>query len=147
MKNLLVTIEFEDKNFLLLNQASKLAQKFGSKVWIVHIAAPDPYFVGYEVGPQYIRDNRAEELRKEHKMIQDYTNELKKNDIEAEGLLLQGATAETILNECAALNIDLLIIGHHKHSFLQKTFGDSVVSSIIDKSKVPMLVIPVGEKD
>lgn len=142
MKNLLVTVGFDKKNFLLINKAVELAQKFSSKVWILHIAAPDPDFVGYEVGPQYIRDTRAEELRKEHRMIQEFTDEIKKNDIETEGLLIQGATTEMILNECDHLNIDLLIIGRHKQSFLQQVFGD-VVSSVIDKSKIPVLLVPL----
>ena len=144
MKNLLVTVDFEKENYLLLRKAIELAQKFSSKVWILHIAAPDPDFVGYEVGPQYIRDTRAEELRKEHKMIQEFTDELKRNEIETEGLLIQGATTEMILNECDHLNIDLLIIGHHKQGFLQQVFGDSVVSSVIDKSKIPILLVPLN---
>ena len=52
-------------------------RKFGSKIWLVHIAAPDPDFVGYEVGPQYIRDHRADELKKEHKLVKKYADELK----------------------------------------------------------------------
>ena len=144
MKNLLVPVEFEEKTSLLLNKAIELAQKFGSKVWIVHIAAPDPDYVGYEVGPQYIRDNRADDLRTEHKLIQKYTDEVKQKGIDSEGLLIQGATAEMILKECVNLNIDLLIIGHHKHGFFHKAFGDSVVSSIIDKSHVPVLIVPLN---
>ncbi len=143
MKNVLVTVDFDEKNILLLNKAMELAPKFGSKVWVMHIAAPDPDFVGYEVGPQYIRDDRAEVLKKEHKMIREYTDKLKEKGIQAEGLLVQGATAETILHECVHLNIDLLIIGHHKHSLLHRTFAYSPVSSIIEKSSVPVLLVPL----
>lgn len=143
MKNLLVTIGFEEKSILLLNKAIELAEKFHSKVWIVHVASPDPDFVGYEVGPQYIRDDRAEDLKKEHRMIAEYTGKLKEKGIEAEGLLIQGATEETILKESVHLNIDLLIIGHHKHGFLHRTFGYSPVSAIVEKSSVPVLLIPL----
>ena len=62
MKNILVTVNFEEKETnLLIAKAVELAEKFGSKIWLIHIAAPDPEFVGYEVGPQYIRDHRADE--------------------------------------------------------------------------------------
>ena len=77
MKNILVAIEFEDKDSKLINKAKEMAEKFGSKVWIVHVAEPDPDFVGYEVGPQYIRDFRGKELRKEHKLLQKLTTKLK----------------------------------------------------------------------
>lgn len=74
MKNILVTIDFDVKTTLLIDNAYKLANAFGSKVWLVHIAAPDPDFVGYEIGPQYIRDNRAYELREEHRQLQNFSN-------------------------------------------------------------------------
>ena len=82
MKNLLVTVTFEEKETsVLLEKAMSIAEKFGSKIWLVHIAAPDPDFVGYEVGPQYIRDHRADELKKEHKLVKRYADELREKKI------------------------------------------------------------------
>ena len=128
MKNILVTIDFEEKAISLVEKAAEFAEKFGSKVWIVHIAAPDPDFLSYEPGPQYIRDSRAEELRKEHRIIQDFTKMLTDQGIDAEGLLIQGPTQEMILAESEKLNIDLIIIGHHAHGLLYKIFAGSVAS-------------------
>ncbi len=144
MKNILVTIDIEENAILLIEKAAQIAEKFNSKVWIVHIAAPDPDFVGYEVGPQYIRDSKAEELRKEHKLIQEYSEDLRARGIDAEGLLIQGATREMILLESQKLNIDLIIIGHHENSILYKIFAGSVASSVIEHSKIPVLTIPIG---
>ena len=95
------------------------------------------------MGPQYIRDNVAVGLRNEHKLIQKYADQLKAKNVEAEGLLVQGATSETILKESTKLNIDLVVIGHHKHSSLYKIFVDDVDSEIISNSKVPVLIIPM----
>jgi len=143
MKNILVTIDFDNIEDLLIDKACELAEPFGSKIWIVHIASPEPEFVGYKPGPQYIRDNRAEELRKEHQLIREYTNRLKEKGFNAEGLLIQGATVEMIIFESEKLNIDLIIAGHHDRSFLYKALIGSVSSEIIKKSKIPVLIIPV----
>lgn len=143
MKNILVAIDFEEETQELINKALEFAQKLGSKIWLLHIAAMSPDFVGYEAGPQYIRDNRADVLRKEHQLIQKFAEQLKSKNVEAEGLLVQGATTATILKESAKLNIDLVIIGHHKHSTLYKIFVDDVDSEIISNSKVPVLIIPL----
>ena len=51
MKNILVTIDFKRNDQLLIDKAFQLAESFDSKLWLIHIAAPDPDFVGYEVGP------------------------------------------------------------------------------------------------
>ncbi len=142
MKNILVTIDFDVKTTLLIDNAHKLAKAFDSKIWLVHIATPDPDFVGYEVGPQYIRDSRAHELREEHRQLQNYAKELNKEGIEAEGLLIQGATIEMIIQESKKLHVDLIIAGHHKHNFLYNAFIGSVSREIIEVSKIPILIIP-----
>lgn len=143
MKNILVTIDFDKNEQLLIEKAFQLATPFNSKIWLMHIAVPDPDFVGYEVGPQYIRDGRAEELRKEHKLLQEYTIKLKKNGAQAEGILVQGATIEMVIEEAKKLNIDLIIAGHHEHNFLYKAFVGSVSSEIVKKSKIPVLLVPL----
>lgn len=142
MKNILVTIDFDVKTTLLIDNAHKLAKAFNSKIWLVHIAAPDPDFVGYEIGPQYIRDSRANDLREEHRQLQSYAKELNKEGIEAEGLLIQGATIEMIIQESKKLQIELIIAGHHKHNFLYNAFIGSVSRKIIEVSKIPILIIP-----
>ncbi len=143
MKNILVTVDFDIKTKNLLLQASQLAEKFKSKIWIMHVAAPDPDFVGYKAGPEYVEEQRAKDLRKEHKMVQSYAQQLKKKRLNAVGLLVQGATVETVLNESKKLKIDLIIIGSHKHSFLYRAFAEVTSSSIIKKSKIPLLVVPL----
>lgn len=143
MKNILVAIDFENNETLLIDYASEIANKFGSKIWLIHIAAPEPDFVGYEVGPKYIRDTLAEELREEHKELQEYALALTKKGIEADGLLVQGATVDMIMAESEKLHIDLIISGHHEHSFLYKVFLGSVSAEIVKKSKIPVLVVPL----
>tara|TARA_R110000868_G_scaffold374391_1_gene638892 strand:+ start:417 stop:851 length:435 start_codon:yes stop_codon:yes gene_type:complete len=143
MKNILVTIDFNEKIDLLIDKAFELAKPLGSKVWLMHIAAPEPDFVGYDVGPQYIRDFRAKELRKEHQLLQEYADKLMKKGVDAEGLLVQGATTEMIISESKKLNVDLIIAGHHDHGFLYKAFVGSVSSQIIKKAKIPVLIVPV----
>jgi len=143
MNNILVCIDFDEKTELLIEQAEKFAKSFNSKVWLMHIAAPDPEFVGYGVGPQYIRDFRAEELKKEHKTLQQLAENLQNNNIESEGLLVQGPTVEVIIEESKKLNIDLIIAGHHEHGFFYNAFTGSVSNQIIKESKIPVLIVPI----
>lgn len=143
MKNILVTIDFDTKEQLIIDKAYQLAKQFKSKLWLIHIAAPDPDFVGYDVGPQYIRDSRASELRNEHRLLQEYANSLEEKGVEAEGLLVQGATIEMIMEEAEKLHVDLIVTGHHERSFLYKAFVGSVSRQIIEKSKIPVLIVPL----
>jgi len=144
-KNIIVAIDFNDAVGKLLAYAEEIALKFSSKVWIVHVAAPDPDFVGYEPGPQYIRDFRADELREEHKQLQDFSNMFLDKSIESAALLIQGSTVETVLKEAEKLHADLLIVGNHKHSFLHNLLSESVSLELLKNGNIPLLTIPIDE--
>ena len=143
MKNILAAIDFKGHEEQIIETATKFARTFGSKIWLIHIAAPDPDFVGYEPGPQYIRDCRATTLKKEHELLETYCNEFSKKGIEAEGLLIQGATVEMIMKESKKLHIDLIIIGHAEHSFIYKAIFGNISKAVIQKSTIPVLTVPL----
>ncbi len=143
MKNILVCVDFDEHTELLIGKATELSEKFNSKIWLLHVAAPQPEFVTYDGGPQFIRETRANELRNEHKWLTDYSNELRDKNFDAEGLLIQGATVETIFEESKKLNIDLIIAGHHEHSFFYNILMGSTSAALLKKSKIPMLIIPL----
>ena len=143
MENILISVDFGEDNSQLLEKGYELARAFGAKIWLIHIAAPDPDFVGYDVGPQYIRDSRATQLRKEHKMLTEYANTLNEKGIESDGLLIQGATTEAIVEESKKLNIDLIIAGYHDHSFFYNAFVGHTSSGLIKRSKIPVMIVPL----
>ena len=145
MKNILVSIDFNNNEKVLIDQAIAIAQAFNAKIWLLHVAAPEPEFLGFGVGPQYILDTRADELRKEHRMMSDYTDLVRIDHKECEGLLISGATIEMILKEAKKLNIDLIITGHHDHSFLYKAFFGSVTAGVVKKTNIPVLVVPLDD--
>ena len=144
VKNILVAVDFSNDDQVLLAKALQMAKPFGAKIWVVHIAAPDPDFVGYEPGPQYIRDFRAEDLRTEHKTLKTYAENLDKAGIESEGLLIQGPTVATILEEALKLNIDLFIVGNHKHGFWHRLFNEDTPIQLAKQSKIPLLIVPLA---
>jgi len=143
MKNILATIGFYDNENLLMDKAFEIANAFKAKVWLLHVVSPEPEFVGFGVGPQYVRDARALELRKERKLLDHYAEDLALKGVEAEGLLMKGSTIELIMKEAEKLSIDLIITGHHDHNFVYKAFFGSVATGLINKTKIPMMLVPL----
>lgn len=141
MKNILVAVDFSDVTEKLLDTATQMAD-VNTKVYIVHIAAPEPDFVGFDVGPEYIREGRAETLREEHRWLADYKAKLVKRGVDAEALLISGPTVELLLAEIDKLKADLLIIGKKGHSRLFEVIIGSVAKEVIHKVKIPTLLIP-----
>lgn len=143
MKNILVAIDFKEGTDRLLKFAKEFAQQYLAKVWIIHVSAPDPDFVGYDVGPQYIADLREAELKEEHKIIKKYADEMSFSGIVTEGIMLAGGTVEMLCAEVSKLHIDMAIIGHHKHGFFHKAFFGRTDVSFIEHINVPTLVVPL----
>jgi nucleotide-binding universal stress UspA family protein len=147
MKNILVTLELANKEqtVKILTEAELLAKAFQAKLWLIHIAAPDPEFLDYSVGPQYIRDEIADELRGEHRQIQRIANDLKTKGIDSDGLLIQGPTEKMILEEVDKLEIDLLIMGNKKQSFLHELFVGSITDGLMKEVNIPVYLVPLGK--
>lgn len=143
MKNILIAIDFHEHTDYLVDTVLSSLNTQDAKIWLIHIASPDPDFVGYGVGPHYIRDIRAEDLRGDHKKLAAYSQKLQEKGFSAEGLLIQGPTIEMILEEAKKLEADLIAMGHHEHDFMYRLFFSSVASSVVQQAKIPVLVVPI----
>jgi nucleotide-binding universal stress UspA family protein len=146
MNNILVPVDFSGPSKDALTTAVFLGGKLNAKLWLVHVAAPDPDFVGFKTGPTYIREHRADILRQEHADLQAMAGEVKEQGLQAEALLVQGPTTETLLEEVERLQIDLIVMGSHGRGGLYKAFVGSVSEQVLDKSPVPVLIVPSKER-
>ncbi|MDT0641510.1 universal stress protein [Zunongwangia sp. F363] len=146
IKNIMVAVDFNESVGELLAYAESLAEKYGAKIWLVHVTEPDPDFVGFKPGPQYIRDFKAEELKEEHRSLQALRDAFLNKEIESEALLIQGSTVETVLKEAEKLKSDLMIVGTHKHSFLHNLLSESVSLKLLKNTSIPILTIPIDEE-
>lgn len=143
MKNILATIDFSYNEKLVMDMALDMAKAFGGKIWLLHVAPPEPEFIGFGVGPQYVRDTRAAELKKERRLMNEYAHQLQEEGVEAKGLVIEGATVNMILEKAEKLQIDLIITGLHEHNFVYKAFFGSVAKGVVKKTKIPVLLVPL----
>jgi nucleotide-binding universal stress UspA family protein len=145
MQNILVPVELDQANQRVVDQAAAVASAFDAQLWLVHVAAPDPTFVGYEAGPQYIRDIRAGELREEHAMLQRWRDDLIGRGLRTQALLVQGVIAEAIVEQAARLRADLIVMGSHGRHGLRKALLGSVCADVLHLNRFPVLVVPIQE--
>ncbi len=142
MVNILIPLDLKTETGNVLERATELGRALGAKLWVLHVAAPDPDFVGYEAGPQYIRDVRAGTLREEHGELQRIADELTAQGIAAQPLLVKGPTAETILDEAERLKADIIVMGTHGRRGLAKAFMGSTCDDVLRANRFPVLVVP-----
>lgn len=142
MQNILVPIDFSEITPRVIDQTRSLSQNRPTKVWLIHVAAPEPDFVGYEPGPQVVRDQVAHRLQKEHKALHDYAESLRQAGIEATPLLVQGQTVEKILEESVRTQADLIVLGSHGHGALRRALLGGTSEGVLRKARCAVVIVP-----
>ncbi len=144
---ILVGVDLSGSTEKVVKKAEEIAKALSAKLWLLHVAEPEPEFIGYEAGPQSVRDSLSKEFHDEHCQIQKIADRMRKADIDATALLMQGSTAETILKEASKLNVDMIVVGSHGRSALYQLLVGSVSEGVLHGSKCMILVVPTHERN
>jgi len=143
MKTIIVAIDFSDKTLRLLHEAEAMARCYSNAhVYLIHVAAPDPVFVGYEAGPSEERIFRSNKLHEEKKELEGYSVNLREAGITATPLLLQGETSKLLIEQTKHLHASLLIMGTHGKGLAKSVILGSISHDIVKKICCPILLIP-----
>jgi len=139
---ILVAVDLSESTEKIVKEVEKIAQALSAKVYLLHVAEPEPDFVGFEVGPQTVRDSLSISFHGKHRQLQTMAERLREARLDTTALLVQGATAETILNEALKLDVDMIAVGSHGRGAMRKLLVGSVSEGVLHKSECPILVVP-----
>ena len=110
------------------------------------MAEPDSDFVGWDAGPQSVRDSVARKFHNEHRQVQQLADQLREAELDTTALLVQGATVEKILEEASRLNVDMIVLGSHGRNAAFQLLVGSVSDGVLHKSKCPVLIVPTHQR-
>lgn len=139
---ILVCVDFSETTEKIILAAEKLAQQLSAKAWILHVVAPEPDFVGFDVGPKSVRDYNSKDMRSEHRQIQKLADRMRLLKIDTTALLVQGATVETILKQASKLGADMILLGSHGRSSMRDLLIGSVSKGVLRNTDLPLVIIP-----
>ena len=143
--NILVALDFSAFTEPILEATERIGSAVPeSRIWLLHVAEPDPSFVGYDAGPSVVRDQVAAEYRQERQRLQEYADRLRRSGRDVAALVVQGAIAETILAEADALDVQLIVMGSHGYGTIAELIVGGVSKTVLRKAGCPVLVIPPG---
>ncbi len=142
MKTIIAALDFSDITDTVIQTAQSMAAAHGASLYLLHVEPPEPDFVGYEPGPEHVRDAVASDVIRHFKEENTLRDSLRASGIDAHSLILQGPTAETILREAEALSASLLVIGSHGHGALKNLLLGSVGEALLRHSPCPVVVVP-----
>jgi nucleotide-binding universal stress UspA family protein len=141
---MLVALDLDDRGEIVLTEALRIARRMNAVVDVVHVAPPEPSgFIGYEAGPDSVRESVARRLRTEHRMVHGL-----REKIEAAGvtvgrtLTIQAELAKGIIDEAKRLKPDILVIGHGHHRGLFRP--RSLAEDAIEDLPCTVMVVPTS---
>ena len=137
IKKLAIALDGSMSSIHATNYALELAKVFDAEIKIISI-------INYSIGnidagiyPQEIE--KANELRIKE-LITQIKNEHK--NVEINDFETIGIPEKEINKEIKEWKADLLVIGHHTHSFLERLFVKSIEKKLINHIQCPILIIP-----
>ncbi|WP_026450008.1 universal stress protein [Aequorivita capsosiphonis] len=151
MKKIMITLDYNPNSEKVVNMGNELAKLMKAEVCLFHVLAEVSYygmqyepFMGYE-GYAFPIDYRIQE--EVVKVAQDFLDKtvthLGGNNITTH--LAEGDTAQKILEYAQEWNADLIVMGTHSHSTLEKIFLGTVASTVLEKTKIPVYMVPTGK--
>jgi nucleotide-binding universal stress UspA family protein len=140
---ILVPLDLGPTTAPVLAAVRRIAARDDAQVFLLHVAEPDPAFVGYEAGSEGVRDQVAHEYRAQHRELQAHAEALRAGGIAATALLIRGPTAMTILREAQRLPADLLVMATHGRGAMFDLLVGSVSHAVLRGTSVPLLLVPV----
>jgi nucleotide-binding universal stress UspA family protein len=142
MRRILACVDLSESSALVLGCARGLCDSGGELV-ILHVAAPEPDFIGYGVGPQSVRDAVALELRQEHRQVQQMARDLEAPGLAVTPLTVQGAVAEKIIEHAERLAVDFIVLGAAGHGRLHDLIVGSALRGVIKGASTPVVLVPL----
>lgn len=141
----LVAVDLSPASDKVIEAARRVAQTTSAEVLVLYVAEPEPAFMGYEAGPEVVRDQVAEEYRREHRAVQALAERLRADGIAASARLLRGPTAATAVREAGRFGAELIVVGSHGRSAVYDVLVGSYSAAILRLSQVPVLVVPTRD--
>jgi len=123
------------------NYAIELAKNVGAKIEIISIIKYSLGNIDAGILPQ---DIEKENEKQAIKSINKIKNEHK--DVLISNFETVGIPEKEIIKQVKIWKVDLLILGHHTHSIIEKLFIKSVEKKLINHIECPILIVPKNYK-
>jgi nucleotide-binding universal stress UspA family protein len=140
MDRTLIAFELRADEAGFLDRA--LALLPGSAVHLLHVAAPEPDFVGFGPGPESVRESVAAGLRAEHAALERLVERARLCGHEAQCHLVRAPITDGILAEAEMIDAARIVARRRDRGAAAVTLLGSTTRDLLRRSTRPVLVLP-----
>lgn len=143
MKNIFLALDVERYDERLVVFTLDLCKRYSAKLWIVHVSPYSSEFLNQAEEPDYIRFGLEEDLREEHRFLQNLALRMQGENLQAVALVVGGEIVNALLTEASKIGADLIITGVHQHGPIANVLGGNTAVALLKKTKIPLLCYPL----
>ncbi len=118
--------------------AISMAEKFGSKIFVVHVVEPFTYTsdLGIDMGDQFqVMEATAK------RFLEDVVTSIREKNIDVQGILLTGAPFVEIIKFAKQEQVNLIIMATHGRTGIEHILLGSTAEKVVRKSPCPVLTV------
>ncbi len=141
IKNILCAVTLEAESERIIKYAASLAKRYMANLYLLTVVEEPSWSKEHGLDLQGLFSTLEERSRIALKDLAFKAEELSESQVES--YVLRGKPADKILEFADDKGVDLIVIGTHSVSPIQKILLGSTAEKVLHRSKVPVLVVPV----
>lgn len=153
MKKILVAIDYNPCAQKIAETGFNYARAMNAEICIVHAIADIAYYsmeylpiMGFDgFGPDCSFNNVEEQEKEAKRFLETVVKHLGDETIQIK--VVDGKTAEAILQYAAEYGADLIVMGAQSHNSFEKLIMGDVVAKVLKHSEIPLLIVPTDKQD
>jgi nucleotide-binding universal stress UspA family protein len=157
IKKVLIALDYDTNSNFIAKLGHQIAQNNGAETILLHIVANEANYAPMQFDPvmasvggfDYNVFTEVADAKGFVDAAYYYLEKIKHhlNDDTITILVKVGDTADEILENAIQLHADLIVMGTHSKKWLEKILIGSAAQSVLENTKIPLLVVPTKNKN
>ena len=156
MKKVLIALDYDKTALKVADAGFAMGKAMDAEVVLLHVISDPVYYASTEYSPimgltdslgvdplQFASDDRL-------KLVSQNFLDTTKHHLGDETLLTliaEGDFAETILSTAKSVHADIIVMGSHSRKWLENIVMGSVTKDVLNKTTVPLFIIPTKKHE
>ncbi|OEU66449.1 MAG: universal stress protein [Desulfovibrio sp. S3730MH75] len=140
IKKILCAVDFSDHSPVIADYATTLAKTMGGEIICLYVAPSLDQYVGFHVPPSSIENFVGEIVTGADTTMETFINE-NFEGVPVSGKVVTGYAAEEIVTIADSEKVDMIIMGTHGRTGIDRILFGSVAEKIVKSATCPVLTV------
>lgn len=142
IKKILCAVDLSEHSHMVADYAITLAKALGAEITVLYTAPSLSQYVGFHVPPSSIESFVGEIVTGAEKSMDEFIAETFTDpEVKVKGVILSGYAAQEIIGYATAHNIDIIVMGTHGRTGIDRILFGSVAEKVVKAASMPVVTV------